>query len=40
LLWLIASIVAIVLGLVMSLDKPPAPAARDDALPGDAPLAP
>jgi hypothetical protein len=39
LLWLIASIVAIVLGLVMSLDKPPAPAARDDALPGDAPLA-
>jgi hypothetical protein len=39
LLWLIAGIVAIFLGLAMSLDKPKAPAAHGDALPGEAPLA-
>ena len=38
LLWLIAGIVAISLGLAMSLDKPPVPSARDDAQPGDVPL--
>jgi hypothetical protein len=39
LLWLIASVVAIFLGFAMALDKPPAPAARGDALSGEVPLA-
>jgi hypothetical protein len=40
LLWLIGVIVAVFLGLAMSLDnKPPVDAAQDDALPGDTPFA-
>jgi hypothetical protein len=35
LLWLIGAVVAVLLGLVMSLDKPPARQAQDDALQGD-----
>jgi hypothetical protein len=35
LLWLIAGVVAVFLGLAMSLDKPPARHAPDDALQGD-----
>jgi hypothetical protein len=35
LLWLIAGIVAVFLGLAMSLDKPPARQGQDDALQGD-----
>ncbi|HKW37238.1 MAG TPA: hypothetical protein VJO54_05450 [Burkholderiales bacterium] len=38
LLWLIAGIVAIFLGLAMSLDKPPAPKPEDEALSDEAPL--
>lgn len=37
LLFLIAGLIAVVLGLAMSLDKPP-PAARDDAIPENAPI--
>jgi hypothetical protein len=40
LLWLIAVIVAVFMGLAMSLDnKPPVKAAQDEALPGGTPLA-
>ncbi|HUL92227.1 MAG TPA: hypothetical protein VLV56_07745 [Burkholderiales bacterium] len=35
LLWLIAGIVAVVLGFAMSLDKPPARHSQDEALQGD-----
>jgi|SRR5882672_3004652 len=35
LLWLIAAVVAVFLGLVMSLDKPPARSAQDDGSQGD-----
>ena len=37
LLFLIAGLIAVVLGLAMSLDKPP-PAARDDAIPENTPI--
>ena len=38
LLWLIAGIVAVVLGLAMSLDKPPAPRPEGETVPSEAPL--
>jgi hypothetical protein len=40
LLWLIAGIAAIFLGLAVSLDKPAAPSAHGDAVPRDASLSP
>ncbi|HTQ72685.1 MAG TPA: hypothetical protein VMI74_00210 [Burkholderiales bacterium] len=38
LLWLIAGIVAVVLGLAMSLDKPPAPGPEGETVPSEVPL--